>query len=67
MLSTSMIIVLVILCIWELIMKGIALWKAARNSQTPWYVCILIFNTIGILPLVYILFFSNPKGIKKEK
>jgi hypothetical protein len=52
---------IVVLAIWELIWKGIALWKAARNSHTGWYIAILILNTVGILPIIYILLFSKEK------
>jgi len=52
---------IVVLAIWELIWKGIALWKAARNSHTGWYIAILILNTAGILPIIYILLFSKEK------
>lgn len=49
--------------LWEFVWKGIALWKAGRNNQIAWYVCILIFNTVGILPIIYLAFFQN----KEEK
>jgi hypothetical protein len=52
-------ILLVILSIWEGVWKGIALWKAARNNQLTWFVSIFIFNTIGILPILYIKFFQR--------
>ena len=44
-----------ILAIWELVWKGFALWKAARNNHVGWFVCMFIFNTAGILPIIYIL------------
>ena len=47
------------LLIWELIWKGIGLWHAARNSQKWWFVAILILNTIGLLPIVYLVFFNK--------
>jgi methionyl-tRNA synthetase len=47
--------------IWSVAIKGYALWIAARNGQLWWFVAILIINTVGILDLVYLLFFS-PKG-----
>jgi methionyl-tRNA synthetase len=49
-----------ILIIWSLIWKGIALWHSACNSQTAWYVVMFILNTVGILEIVYLLFF-RPK------
>jgi len=46
----------------DVILKGMALWKAGRNNQSYWFVALLVFNTAGILPLIYILFFQKPKN-----
>ena len=51
----AFIAVIAILAIWDIVWKGFALWKAARNNHVVWYVCILILNTVGILPIIYIL------------
>lgn len=58
---------IVVLAIWDTVWKAIGMWKSARNDQLAWFVCITIFNTAGILPIVYILFFQpNPiKSLKK--
>jgi hypothetical protein len=45
--------------IWELVWKGIALWKCGRNNQLAWFIAILILNTVGLLPIVYLLFFQK--------
>lgn len=55
---------IVVLMIWSLIWKGWALWRAARNNSTPWFIVLLILNTIGILEIIYIFGFS---GYGKEK
>jgi hypothetical protein len=57
--DTSTLTWLIPLAIWEAIWKGIALWKSGRNNQMKWFVAILILNTIGILPIVYIKFFQK--------
>jgi hypothetical protein len=44
-----------IVAIWDAVWKLIAMWKAARNKHLAWFICIFIFNTIGILPIIYIL------------
>lgn len=44
--------------LWDLVLKGFALWKAARGDQMGWYVALLILNTVGILPIIYLLFFK---------
>ena len=51
--------ILLLLSLWEGIWKAIALWKAAKSNQLAWYICILIFNTVGILPIVYLKFFQK--------
>ena len=44
---------------WAVIWKGIALWHAARNRQLVWYIALLIVNTVGILEIVYLIFFRK--------
>lgn len=68
LISNSLFLTLIIiLSIWESVWKGIALWKTGRNNQLTWFVCILIFNTIGILPILYLLFFQKKIIVKKKK
>jgi len=54
---------LVLVAIWTLPWKGVALWRAAKNKDKIWFVILLIVNTLGILEIVYIFIFSK----KKEK
>jgi len=51
--------VLMLIAVWELIWKGIALWKTARNKQKTWFIFILVLNTVGILPIIYLLWFQK--------
>lgn len=51
--------VVVIIAIWDGVWKLIAMWKSARNSQLAWFICLAIFNTVGILPILYILAFQR--------
>lgn len=43
------------LMIWDLVWKGLALWKAAREQSRYWFIALLLLNTAGILPIVYLL------------
>lgn len=52
-------LVIIPLAIWDGVWKLIAMWKSARNDQLAWYICLAIFNTVGILPILYILFFQK--------
>jgi hypothetical protein len=50
-----LIIVIAILALFDSVLKLIALWKSARNNHLVWFICLAIFNTIGILPIVYLV------------
>lgn len=56
-----LIAVIVLVAIWDGTWKLIALWKSARNNQLAWYICLAIFNTAGILPILYIFVFQKPR------
>ena len=45
---------------WDLIWKGIALWRAAKRREVGWFVALLLLNTAGVLPILYLLFTSDP-------
>ncbi|MDD4144600.1 MAG: DUF5652 family protein [Prolixibacteraceae bacterium] len=51
--------VILIAVIWESIWKLIALWKSARNDHLAWFICNAIFNTVGILPIIYLLIYRK--------
>ena len=57
--SAGFLALIIIISIWELIWKGIALWRTGRNNQLKWFVALLILNTAGILPILYLLFFQK--------
>lgn len=51
---------IVIVVVFELITKGFALWRAAKNNQKGWFIMLFVLNTAGALPLFYLF------GIKKK-
>jgi len=53
--------------IWSLVWKLLALWKSARKGSVIWFVALAIFNTIGILPILYIFIFSKMKCCQPSK
>jgi len=52
------------LIIWTLVWKGMALWKAGRNNQLYWFIALLIVNTLGLLEIVYIVWFQKKSRAK---
>ena len=63
----SLIPIVIIIGIWDAVWKAIGMWKSARNNQLAWFIIILIFNTAGILPIIYIYWFQSKKAVKKKK
>ncbi len=58
---------IVIFALWELVWKGLAMWKAARLNQPWWFVALFVFNTFGILPILYLYVFSPKDSNKPEE
>ena len=50
---------LVVVTIWTVIWKGLALWRSARNGSPVWFIVILLINTLGFLEILYIFLFSK--------
>ncbi len=46
--------------LWTIILKGFALWYSARGSQKWWFIVLLIINTLGVLEIIYLIWF-RPK------
>lgn len=59
-------VALMVIFIWSLIWKGLALWKSAKNNHKIWFVAILVINTVGILEILYIYVFSKKSSDKKS-
>lgn len=52
---------IILLVLWAIPWKGVALWKAARNGQKWWFIVLLVVNTFAILEILYIYIFSKKK------
>src|SRR6476661_8878656 len=46
---------LILLIVWEAAWKLLAMWKAGRDNQAAWFVCIALINSAGILPIIYLI------------
>lgn len=58
-----LIALIVCLGVFDYVMKMYSMWFAAQRRQKTWFVCLAIFNTIGILPLIYL---NVSKGKKED-
>jgi methionyl-tRNA synthetase len=52
---------LIIAMIWSFCWKSVALWKSARNGSKPWFIVLLLVNTVGVLEILYIFVFGKKK------
>jgi hypothetical protein len=48
----------------DLILRGFALWKSAKKNQNVWFIALLVVNSLGILPLIYLVL--NRENISKK-
>jgi len=61
--------------VWIYTWKLIALWTAARKQSLSWFIILALFNTMGILEIVYVMLISkmeccalsNKKKVENKK
>ena len=53
--------------ILDLILKGFALYRSARKGQNIWFIALLVVNSVGILPLIYLLLNRDQTKTSKRK
>jgi hypothetical protein len=58
---------LIVIIIWEIVWKLIAMWKSAKNNHYAWFIILAIVNIAGILSILYIFIFSKIKLKKNSK
>lgn len=54
--------VLLVLVLWSLFWKGLALWHSGRRGQPWWFVIMMVVNTVGILEIIYLFGVAKLKG-----
>lgn len=50
---------IILIIVWSLIWKGLALWRSAELGQKYWFIAILVINTLGILEIIYYFFVAK--------
>ena len=48
------------------IIKGVAMWRAARLKQRNWFIGLLVINLLGIPDVLYLFIFAEKKLTIKE-
>ena len=58
-LSIQQAALLTLIVTWDLAWKGVALWRASQAKHKTWFIVLLVINSVGILPILYLL--THPK------
>jgi hypothetical protein len=54
-LTDNQIMLIAVIAIWDMIWKGFALWRASKNNDQNWFIAMIVINSVGILPIIYLL------------
>ena len=46
---------IILISVWSLIWKGLALWRAAKRQELIWFIVLLLVNSVGMLEIIYLL------------
>lgn len=65
--DVQIMLILILLVIWMLSWKGVALWMAARRSHLTWFVILLVVNTLAILDIIYIFWIGRQYTIEANE
>ena len=55
-----------LILLWVMPWKGFALWRAAENNHKKWFIALFLVNTMAILEIIYIFYFSKEKQLKEQ-
>lgn len=55
-------VVILLLMLWTLPWKGVSMWRAARNGHKVWFVALLLINSLAVVDIIYIVWFSRKKA-----
>ncbi|NOS67667.1 MAG: hypothetical protein HOO67_04870 [Candidatus Peribacteraceae bacterium] len=48
-------IVIIPFILIDLVLKALSMWRAARMNMTAWFIALFIVNSLGILPIIFLL------------
>lgn len=51
----------ILILVWTIFWKVLALWRAAKLDQKYWFVGLFVINSLGILEILYLFVFARKK------
>ncbi len=52
---------IVLVALWTLPWKGVALWRAAKRHDLWWFIILLFVNSLALLEILYIFIWNKRK------
>lgn len=52
-------VIIVVVGLWSLVWKALALYKAGTLRHKGWFTALFFINTLGILEILYVAYFSK--------
>ena len=54
--------------VWDVTWRLLAMWRAVKENQKIWFVLFMIVNSVGLLPIIYLVFVAKEKfWVKKNQ
>ena len=60
------VLIMVLVALVDLLMKGFAMWRAARLGKRWWFITLLLVNSAAILPVIF-LWMTNEEYVKIQQ
>ncbi|MBZ9778250.1 DUF5652 family protein [Psychroflexus sp. CAK8W] len=57
--------IILFLVIVDAILKLITLWQSARRKQIAWFIFLALINSLGILPVIYLIVNRNKDKFRR--
>jgi len=60
-------LIMLLLVVWTLVWKCYSVWTASKKNHKKWFIALIIFNTLGILDIIYIFYIAKKKWSDVKK
>ena len=58
------VVFVLLLAIFDIVLKLFAMWKSVNRDQLGWFIALGIINSIGILPIIYLLIYKDKPEVR---
>ena len=58
------VVFILLLATFDIVLKLFAMWKSVKRDQLGWFIALGIINSIGILPIIYLLIYKDKPEVR---